>query len=167
MPPVGPALMKLMPPRIRSRRLGFLLGLALALPSLSAQALIVVNQPWVKPAVARGSSEAYMNITATDGAVLVAARSESAAAVTLLRPGAGKRASAELALPAGTIVELAPSRYRLSLRGLGKAIRLGDVVRLTLTIKDANGAVQEVAVGAVARWRSPVDDERRAHRHRH
>ena len=68
--------MKRMPRRVRSRRLGFLLGLALSLPSLSAQALIVVNQPWVKPAVARGSSEAYMNITATDGAVLVAARSE-------------------------------------------------------------------------------------------
>lgn len=160
--------MKLMPPRIQSRRLALLLGfgLALALPSPSAQALIVVNQPWVKPAAARGSSEAYMNITATDGAVLVAARSDSAARVTLLKPGTGNRASVELPLPAGTIVELAPNRYRLSLRGLGKAIRLGDVVRLTLTIKDAKGAVQEIAVGAVARWRSPVDDERRSHKHR-
>jgi hypothetical protein len=55
----------------------------------------------------------------------------------------------------------------LSLRRLSKTIKLGDVLPLTLTIRTADGALQEIAVGAVARLRSPIDDERRAHRHQH
>ena len=145
----------------------FTLAFALALPATGAQALTVVNQPWVRPAAAGRSTEAYMNLTSTEGATLVAARSDLAAATTLHRPGSDARAAVELALPAGAIVELAPGKYRLSLRRLNKTIKLGDIVPLTLTIRSADGALQDIAVGAVARLRSPVDDERRAHRHQH
>lgn len=162
------ALMKrAMPRRGRCRHLALLLGLWLAAPGMATQPLIVVNQPWVKPAAAGRTTEAYMNITATDGAVLVAARSDSAAATALQQPGTAKRASTGIALPAGRIVELAPGGYRLWLRGLHKTIRLGDVVPLSLTIRDADGAVQDIAVGAVTRLHSPVEDEHRAHQHRH
>jgi len=152
---------------IRSRRLALLLALVLAASSMAAQALTVINQPWVKPATAGHSTEAYMNLTSTEGATLVAARSDLAAATTLQRPASDARAAVELALPAGAIVELAPGHYRLSLRRLSKTIKLGDVLPLKLTIRSADGALQEIAVGAVARLRSPVDDERRAHRHQH
>jgi hypothetical protein len=145
----------------------FTLALALALPAARAQALTIVNQPWVRPAAAGGSTEVYMNLTSTEGATLVAARSELAAATTLHRPGSDARPAAELALPARAIVELAPGHYRLSLRRLNRTIKLGDVVPLTLTTRSADGALQDISVGAVARHRSPVDDERRAHHHQH
>lgn len=108
-----------------------------------------------------------MNITATEGATLVGARADSAAAVTLQAPGAATRTVAKIALPAGKIVGLAPGRYRLTLRGLDHNVRLGDIVPLMLTIRDAKGGVQTIPVGLVGRWRSPIDDERRAHEHRH
>jgi hypothetical protein len=46
-------------------------------------------------------------------------------------------------------------------------VRLGDIIPLTLTIQGADGVRQDIAVGAVARLRSPADDERRAHAHHH
>lgn len=150
-----------------TRRLAFALWLAVALPATGAHAVIVVNEPWVRPAVAGGSTEAYMNITATDGATLVAVRSDNAAKVLLHRPGTVMRTADELVLPPHTMVALAPGKYRLSLRRLSHAVRLGDIVRLTLTIKGADFAEHDIAVSAVARLRSPVDDERRAHKHAH
>ena len=151
----------------RAHRLAFALWLAVTLPASGAQAVVVVNQPWVKPAVAGASTEAYMNLTATEGATLVAVRSDNAAGVTLHRPGNVTRTTDELALPPRTMVELAPGKYRISLRRLSNAVKLGDIVPLTLTIKDADGAEHDIAVSAVGRLRSPVDDERRAHKRRH
>ena len=141
--------------------------LALALSVSSAQAVTIVNQPWVRPAAAGDSTEVYMNLTSTEGATLVATRSDLAAATTLHRPGTDARPAGELALPARAIVQLAPGKYRLWLRRLNRTIKLGDVVPLTLTLRSADGALQDIAVGAVARHRSPVDDERRAHHHQH
>jgi hypothetical protein len=143
------------------------LWLMLLFAAADAQSLIVINQPWVRPAGAGQSTEAYMNLTSTEGATLVSARSDGAADVTLHPPGSGHRKTDRIALPAQTIVELAPGKYRFTLRGLTRNVRLGDIVPLTLTIQGADGAHQEIAVGAVARLRSPVDDERRAHAHHH
>jgi copper(I)-binding protein len=151
----------------RWQAFNLLFALMLALQAALAQALTVVNQPWIRPAVAGHSTEAFMNLTSTEGATLLAARSDSAAETTLHRPGRDGRASVELALPAGAIVELAPGDYRFSLRRLKKNVKLGDVVPMTLTIRSADGVLQDIAVGAVARLRSPADDERRAHGHRH
>jgi copper(I)-binding protein len=144
-----------------------LFALTFALPAALAQALTIVNQPWIRPAPAGHSTEAFMNLTSTEGATLVAARSDSAAETALHRPGRDGRTFAELALPARAVVQLAPGNYRFSLRGLKKNVKLGDVVPMTLTIRSADGVSQVIAVGAVARLRSPVDDERRAHAHRH
>lgn len=152
-------------PRWVALTLLYAVALGFALPAAVAQALTVVNQPWVRPAAAGRSTEAFMNLTSTEGATLVAVRSDSAAATTLRRPGSDARAAAELALPAGAIVELAPGKYRISLRRLSKDVKLGDIVPMTLTIRSVDGALRDIAVPAVARRRSPVDDERRAHRH--
>ena len=153
----------------RSRCMAFnlLLALGLALPAEVAQSLTVVNQPWLRPAAAARSTEAFMNLTSTEGATLVAVRSDSASETMLHRPARDARAIAELALPAGAIVELAPGHYRVSLRRLNHDVKLGDVVPMMLTIRNADGALQDIAVHAVARLRSPVDDERRAHGHQH
>lgn len=151
----------------RRSHAALVLWVALTSAATGTQALIVVNQPWVRPAVAGHSTEAYMNLTSTEDATLIAVRSDSAAAVTLHGRGNGAGATDELALPAGVIVELAPGKDRFSLRRLAKAVKLGDIVPLTLTIRGSDGARQDIAVSAVARLRSPVDDERRAHPHRH
>ena len=98
--------------------------------------------------------------------MLVAARSDVAGAVTLQRPGRGMGTIAAVALPAGTVVELAPGKYRWSLQ-LTQTVKLGDIVPLKITVRQADGVAQDIAVSAVARLRSPIDDERRAHRHQH
>ncbi|MGH8850918.1 MAG: copper chaperone PCu(A)C [Casimicrobiaceae bacterium] len=148
-------------------RIAIVCCMALASPAAHAHGLFVVNQPWVRPAAAGRTSEAYMNLTSAEGATLVAVRSDDAAAVSLRGPGAKAPDVRRLALPPRTTVELAPGRYRLSLRRLSKAVRLGDTVALTLTIQGADGARHDIPVSAVGRLRSPVDDERLAHRHRH
>jgi copper(I)-binding protein len=140
--------------------------LALALSTADAQGLFVVNQPWVRPAAAGHATEAYMNLTSAEGATLVAVRADGAAAVSLRGPGTNATIR-ELALPPRTIVEFAPGKYRFWLRRLARTVRLGDSVALTLTIRGTDGGRQDIPVSAVARLRSPLDDERLAHRHRH
>jgi copper(I)-binding protein len=149
----------------RRPALNLLFALTLALPAALAQALTVVNEPWIRPAAAGHSTEAFMNLTSTEGATLVAARSDSAAGVTLQRPGRGMGTIAALPLPAGTIVELAPGKYRLLLQKLTQTVRLGDIVPLTVTVRGADGVTQDIVVSTVARLRSPIDDERRSHHH--
>jgi copper(I)-binding protein len=140
---------------------------AVTLSAGNANALTVVNQPWVLPAAAGRSSEVYMNLTSTDGATLVAVRTDAAAAITLQMPGRSAHAATELALPARAIVVLAPGQYRFALHRLVGAVRLGDVVSLTLTLQTRDGSREDIPVNAVARLRSPVDDERRALHHEH
>ena len=132
-----------------------------------AHAVVVVNQPWVRPAGAAQGTEVYMNLTSTEGATLVAVRTDGAATATLQGPGRRTSIVRELALPAAKVVELAPGKQRIALHRLIKAVRLGDLVDLTLTLEGADGQRQEIPVSAVARLRSPIDDERRTHRHRH
>ena len=145
------------------RRMAFPCGLVLVLLAPDASALFVVNQPWLLPAARGQSTEAYMNLTSTDGARLVAVRTEEAATITIV--GQGKRASPiqSLSLPAGTVVALAPGKDRLALAKLTRTVKLGDVVALTLTIENADGTRQDIPVQAEVRRRSPLDDERRAH----
>jgi copper(I)-binding protein len=70
-----------------------------------------------------------------------------------------------LALPAKSEVALAPGHDRLALAGLTRTLKIGDRVNITLVVRDDKGTVQEIAVNAEVRHRSPVDDERRAHHH--
>jgi periplasmic copper chaperone A len=139
-------------------------GLALALVGGDADALFIVNQPWVVPAAKGQTTAAYMDLTSTEGATLVAAKSDAAARVSI---GGPKREAsvARLALPAGEMIRLAPSGYRIVLDRLARPIKLGDRVMLTLTIEAADGSRQDIPVNAEARRRSPLDDERRAHSH--
>ena len=66
---------------------GFVLGPA---PSFAA-ALFIVNQPWVRPAKVAQTTEAYMNLTSTDGAKLVAVSTTAAKDAVIRAPG--RRAS--------------------------------------------------------------------------
>ncbi len=140
-------------------------GLAGALLPATTAAVFIVSEPWVRPAAGGAATEAYMLLTSTEGAMLVGARSDAATAVVI--HAAGKRAAGigRLPLPPGKEVRLAPEGPRLGLSGLVRPLKPGDRVALTLTIESADGARQEIPVNAGVHRRSPIDDEKRAHRH--
>ena len=123
--------------------------------------VFVVNQPWVAPARKAQTTHAYMNLTSTNGATLLSARSEDAGRVSL--HSTHSAAAAGMALPARSEVSLAPGHDYLTLTRLTRALKIGDWVRITLTVRDGDGAVHEIPVNAEVRVRSPVDVERRAH----
>jgi copper(I)-binding protein len=137
---------------------------ALALLAADANAIFIVNQPWITPAAKGRSTAAYMDLTSTEGATLVAARSDAAGNV---RIAAATKASSgsSLPLPPGKMIKLEKGGYRLVLDRLTRTIALGDRVILTLTIEARDGSRQEIVVNAEARRNSPLDDERRAHHH--
>ena len=142
------------------------LGFALALAAQQASALFIVNQPWARPAQPGQATEAYMDLTSTDGATLVGVTSD-AATVTIQAPGKTSGKNLRVPLPAQTLVALAPGGYRIALTGLMRPLKLGDRVKLTLTIEAGDGSRQDIGVDAEVRLRSPLDDERRAHQHTH
>jgi len=150
--------------RLPARRLALAGALGFALLASDASALFIVNQPWVRPARRAQTTNAYMNLTSTDGATLLAARSEAALQVSLR--SSHSTAATGLALPAKSEIALAPGHDHLRLTGLTRALKIGDRINITLTVRDDDGKLQEITVSAEVRVRSPVDDERRAHHHR-
>jgi periplasmic copper chaperone A len=147
--------------------LALTLGLGLALAAQQASALFIVNQPWARPAQRGQATEVYMDLTSTEGAMLVGVTSDAAAAVTVLAPGRNSTKPTRVPLSANTLVALAPGGYRVALTGVLRPLKLGDRVKLTLTIEAADGSRQDITVDAEVRLRSPLDDERRAHSHTH
>lgn len=143
------------------RGLRWMVFFSLAAIAADALALFIVNEPWVRPAANGGATEAYMNITSTEAATLVAVNTEDAARIMLRGPGA--KPAVPLRLAPKTVVALSPKTQRFVLSGLRRKIALGDHVALVLTIEDAGGTRQEIPVSAEARIRSPIDDERRHH----
>jgi len=150
--------------RLPARRLALAGAIGFALLASDVSALFIVNQPWVRPARKAQTTNAYMNLTSTDGATLLAARSEDARRVALR--SLHSTAAAGLALPAKSEIALAPGHDHLRLTGLTRALKIGNRINITLTVRDDDGTVQEITVSAEVRFRSPVDDERRAHHHR-
>ena len=141
-------------------RFGALAGV-LVLCSTAAQAVLVVAAPWVRPTPERTATDAYMVLTSSEDAWLKDARSIVATSV-VIRGATGVKNHAQLALPAGVPVVLAPDAFHLVLRGLAHPLNAGDRVPLVLTIESSTGARQVVSVNAEVRARPPADDERRA-----
>src|SRR4029453_17836142 len=100
-----------------------LAGVALTLVRAQADAVFVVTEPWVRPAGAAQSTEAYRGLMSSGGARLLGVRTPVAASVALEgAPGS----PIALALPAGATVALAPGKPRLTLGKLGKTPRLRE-----------------------------------------
>ncbi|HQR11156.1 MAG TPA: copper chaperone PCu(A)C [Casimicrobiaceae bacterium] len=137
-------------------------GLALALLSAPARAVLVVGQPWLRPAQTGQSAELYMFLTSSEGATLVAARADDAAKVVFRGPDKLPRPLDTLLLPARTTIALAPGKAHLALVNLKRSIKLGERVAFALTIRSASGAQQEIFVIAEVRMRSPLEEGVRA-----
>jgi len=158
--------------RLRTRAFGRVIATAGLLATLTpgaAAALFVVNEPWVRPAAARGSTDAYMVLRSSEATTLVGIRCELASGVTLEEPDSvhrGKfRAVARVPLPAGETVRLAPGRVHGHLASIKRALKPGERVAFVLTLEAADGTRQEIPVDAEVRYRSPTDDEMHAHGH--
>ena len=150
---------------VRSLLLTLTLGAGVSASLVHADGLLIVNQPWTRPALAGQSTEAYMDITSTAGATVVAVASDVAATTRIRGPDGQRGKTMAIALPAGQLVALAPGKTRIALQRLNRALKLGDRVGLTLTIEYADGSRQEIAVNSEVRLHSPIDDELHAHRH--
>jgi copper(I)-binding protein len=140
-------------------------GLALLLNPLDAAAIFIVTEPWVRLAPGARMAEGYMELVSTEGAALVAVRSDVTSEVAIRAPGTTRAPVGKIALPAGTTVKLAPGAYRIALARLNRPLKLGDRVGLVLTVEAADGSRQDVPVSAEVRLRSPYDDHRRGRRH--
>jgi periplasmic copper chaperone A len=140
-------------------------ALAVACVAAQAQGVFVVTEPWVRPAAARQSTEAYVRLMSSTGATLVAVQSELAAGVVLRSPTGKPVAPMVLPLPAAEIVSLQPKGYRLVLQQLSRGLKTGDRVPIVLTVRNTDGTVQAIAVDAEVRLHSPTDDHRVPHTH--
>jgi len=143
------------------------LGLDMASATMPAAAVITVNQPWLRPAKATQGTEVYMDVTSSEGALLLGAHTDVAGTVTIIAPGKKGVAAGSLALLPGTTVALAPGAYRFALIRVQRPLKLGDRVMLVLAIEMADGSRQDIPVDAEVRMHSPIDDELRAHGHLH
>src|SRR5207247_9868452 len=53
-------------------------GIGIILAATHAQAIFIVNQPWARPAARGGSTAVYMDLTSTEGVMLIAVATDAA-----------------------------------------------------------------------------------------
>ena len=140
------------------RRSSSLLAVVLlVVTSVAAAAEVAVSDAWVRGTVAgQKATGAFMRLTATTDVTLVDAASTAAKIVEvhqMKQEGGVMKMSAvsRLPLPAGKAVLLQPGGYHVMLMDLTQPLKDGDMVPITLTFEDKNGAKQTVAVKAVVR----------------
>jgi copper(I)-binding protein len=126
----------------------------LLLAALPALAQVTVGEPWVRATVAQQQATgAFMTLTSTKGARLVAASSPAAGVVEvhemkMIDDVMRMREISGLDLPAGQPVALKPGGYHLMLFQLKQPLNEGDNIPLTLEIEDAQKVRSQVLVNA-------------------
>jgi periplasmic copper chaperone A len=129
----------------------------LMLPVCSAFADVTVTQPWVRGTVApQKTTGAFMKLNSTSDAKLVSATSPSAKQVEIhemvvVNNVMRMRPVAEIALPAGKEVALKPGGYHIMLMGIEHQLKQGDIVPITLTVREGDGKSRTVEVQAEVR----------------
>ncbi|MFO1399544.1 MAG: copper chaperone PCu(A)C [Burkholderiales bacterium] len=132
------------------------LAFLFAAGACSASPVYTVAEPWLRPAKAGAGTELYLELRASEPAELIAV-STTAAARSELVDRHGKPVPA-IALAPGVVVRLAAGAPRVQLSGLAQRIARGGHVPLTLTVRGADGSVQEIPVEAEVRLHSPSHD---------
>lgn len=108
-----------------------------------AQTSVKVEDAWVRGTVAsQKATGAFMRLTASANARLVAAQSPAAGVVEIHEMAMEKdvmkmRAVPGLALAAGKAVELKPGGYHVMLMDLKQPLKAGERVSITLVFEDA------------------------------
>jgi copper(I)-binding protein len=138
-----------------SVRMALFAALVLASPLTAAE--VTVSQPWVRGTVApQKVTGAFMKLKSDRDAKLVAASSPTAKQVeihemTMVKDVMRMRPIAELALPAGQEVVLKPGGHHIMLMGIERQFTQGDVIPITLTIKEGDGPTRTIEVKAAVR----------------
>ena len=123
----------------------------------SVHAAVTVSDAWVRGTVpAQESTGAFLTLQSSDDATLVSVSSSAAQSAelhaTMQMNGIMQMHEVEgVPLPRGQRVELKPGGLHVMLMGLHGALKAGDSVPLTLTIRDAQGRSTRVEVRASVR----------------
>jgi periplasmic copper chaperone A len=118
---------------------------------------VAVSHAWVRATVpGQRATGAFMELTSSSGAVLLAAASPVAEVVELhemLMEGSTMRmrALARLELPAGRKVELRPGGYHVMLMDLRRTLKPGETVPITLTLEGTGARRTSIEVKAEVR----------------
>lgn len=139
---------------------GRLLSTCLALSisaAVAAGELVRVSGAWVPPTVpGQTVGAAYMQLRSAQDAALVKVEADVAAAaeihqMTTVNDVMRMRKLDQVELPAGRAVELSPGARHLMLVDLRHPLKVGDSVKLKLTLRLGNGqTVHETVVAPVA-----------------
>jgi len=132
-------------------------SITLAFTSLPAVAEVKATNAWVRATVpTQKSTGAFVTLTSTENAKVVAAESPAAKIVEIHESKHEKgvmrmRALDAIELPAGKPVQLAPGGKHVMLMGLAKPVAAGETLPIVLTIEDASGKRSRIEVRATAR----------------
>ena len=132
-------------------------ALSLIAFSLPAHADLKVEDAWVRATVPHQKvTGAFMRLTASEDAKLVAAGSPVAGTVEIHEIAMEKdvmkmRPVAAVQLPAGQVVELKPGAHHVMLQDLRKPLQPGDTVPLVLTVEGRDGKRETLEVTAQVR----------------
>jgi copper(I)-binding protein len=130
---------------------------ALTLACATAQAEIIVSNPWVRATVAQQQATgAFMQITSTIPVRLVAAESPIAEHVEIHEMKMDgdvmkMRQIDGLNVEPGKALELQPGGYHIMFLGLRNPVREGDQIPLQLRFESKGQPVETIAVKAMAR----------------
>lgn len=134
----------------------------------AASAQVNVTSAWARPAVpGQSGTGAFMTLTSKDGAKLVGV-SSAAAGVAELHEMAMEnnvmkmRPIASLELPAGREVQLKPGGHHVMLLDLKQPLKVGDKVRIDLSLETRDGKRIMQPVEVEVRQSPPGAD---AHKH--
>jgi copper(I)-binding protein len=127
-------------------------------PAASFAAVISVNEPWLRPAAAGASTEAFMELAVSEEATLVDVRTPAATKIALMQGKARRVAPFELPLAAQHPLVMESRGTRIVLGRVERTLKRGERVPLTLVVRYANGTTQDVLVDAEVRTRSPSED---------
>ncbi|HTQ01856.1 MAG TPA: copper chaperone PCu(A)C [Casimicrobiaceae bacterium] len=129
-----------------------------ALWGAAAAAVVNITEPWVRPAAAGETAEAYLRIQSSEDATLADARCPRARATVLVAASKRTPPPFSLALPAKETVRLKAGGVRLALVQLAHPLKAGERVPITLVLRYADGRTQDIEVDAEVRRRSPSAD---------
>ena len=139
-------------------RLILLVALALSAAGAAGGALLSVSGAWVSPTVpGQAVGAAYMRLRSGQDATLVKIESDVSEAAEIHQMTTEyevmrMRRVDQVELPAGQTVGLSPGGHHVMLVDLRHPLKVGDTVRLTLTLRLKDGrTVQETVMAPVAR----------------
>jgi periplasmic copper chaperone A len=130
-------------------------GIALAAPAAAQE--IKVENAWVRaPVAGQKIAAAYLELTSTTKAALIAVESPLAARVEMhnmtMDGGVMRmRAVERIDLPAGKTVKLAPGGLHLMLIAIRRPVKEGERVPLTLAVSEGEKGKRQITVEADVR----------------